>query len=41
MKTRDERLDHDSVSEITDLSDDDILATSKELLTKKEQDWLE
>lgn len=30
---RDEQLDGDSCSEITDLSNEDILATSKEILT--------
>ena len=41
MKTRDERLSNDSCSEITDLSTEDILATSTELLSKKEQEQLE
>ena len=36
VKTRDERLEGDSVSNITDLSQDDIFTTSMELLTKKE-----
>jgi len=41
IKPRDERLDHDSVSEITDLSNEDILATSMQLLSKKEQEQLD
>lgn len=38
MRTRDDMLPNDSVSEITNLSDEDILTTSKDLLSKKEQD---
>ena len=41
IKLRDERLDHDSISEITDLSQEDVLATSKQLLTEKEQKRLD
>lgn len=41
IKLRDERLDHDSISEITDLSEDDVLATSKQLLSVKEQQRLD
>jgi len=41
IKLRDERLDHDSISEITDLSQDDVLATSKQLLTEKERKRLD
>ena len=36
VKLRDERLDNDSVSEITDLSEEDILAMSKQLLSDAE-----
>ena len=41
IKPRDERLDHDSVSEISDLSNEDILTTSKQLLSQKEQEQLD
>ena len=41
IKLRDERLDHDSISEITDLSQEDVLATSKQLLTEREQKRLD
>ena len=37
VKTRDERLDYDSVSNITDLSKEDILQTSLQLLSAKER----
>ena len=37
LKPRDETLDYDSVSEVTDLSNEDILTTSKQVLTQKEQ----
>ena len=41
IKPRDETLDHDSISEITDLSHEDILTTSKQLLSVKEQEQLD
>lgn len=41
LKPRDETLDYDSVSDVTDLSNEDILATSKQILSVKEQDQLE
>ena len=41
IKPRDEQLDGDSISEITDLSMEDIMTTSKQLLTEKEQQKLE
>ena len=37
IKPRDETLAGDSISEITDLSMEDILTTSKQLLSEKEQ----
>lgn len=37
IKPRDETLAGDSISEITDLSMEDIMTTSKQLLTDKEQ----
>ena len=36
MKPRDETLDFDSMSDVTDLSNEDILTTSKQLLSVKE-----
>ena len=41
VKTREERLENDSVSNITDLSKEDIFTTSMEFLSKKEQDKLD
>ena len=41
IKLRDDRLNHDSISEITDLSQEDVLATSKQLLSVKEQERLD
>jgi hypothetical protein len=41
IKPREEKLEHDSVSEITDLSQDDILVTSKQLLSQVEQTKLD
>lgn len=41
IKQRDEKLEHDSMSEITDLSNEGILAGSKQLLSKREQDRLD
>lgn len=38
---REERLENDSVSNITDLSKEDIFTTSMELLTKKEQEKMD
>lgn len=41
IKQRDERLEGDSMSEITDLSNDGILSTSLQLLSKMEQDKID
>ena len=41
VKMREERLENDSVSNITDLSKEDIFTTSMELLTKKEQEKMD
>ena len=41
IKPRDETLAGDSISEITDLSMEDIMTTSKQLLTDKEQQKLD
>ena len=38
LKPRDETLDYDSVSDVTDLSNEDILTTSKQILSVKEQE---
>ena len=40
IKRRDEMLDHDSISDVTDLSQEDIMTTSKQLLSTKEQQKL-
>ena len=41
IKGRDEMLDHDSISEITDLSQEGILNTSLQMLSKKDQHSLD
>ena len=41
IKPVEERLDGDSMSEITDLSQEGILTTSKQILSQKEQNKLD
>lgn len=41
IKPRDEQLEYDSMSEITDLSNQDILSSSKQLLTENEKKKLD
>lgn len=41
IKTADERLPNDSCSDITDLSQEDIMTTSKQLLSQKEREKLD
>lgn len=41
LKANAERLDHDSVSDITDLSHEDILSTSHQILSEKEKRQLD